>query len=153
MKVIQGDLIQAALDGKFDLIIHGCNCHCTMAAGIARGIRGSFPEAYEADCKTRKGDMTKLGTLSTARVKRGGHELVIVNAYTQFDYSGADVLVDYDAVRESMKAVKKHFSGKRIAYPKIGAELAGGKWPQIASIIKEELAEEDHTLVEFVPNR
>jgi O-acetyl-ADP-ribose deacetylase (regulator of RNase III) len=30
MKVIKGDLIQLAKDGKFDLIVHGCNCFCTM---------------------------------------------------------------------------------------------------------------------------
>ncbi len=153
MKVIRGDLIEEALNGTFNLIIHGCNCHCTMGAGIARGIKTIFPEAYQVDCTTRKGDMTKLGTISCATVERDGRELVIVNAYTQFDYSGADFLVDYDAVRECMKAVKKQFSGKRIAYPKIGAGLAGGQWSVISLIIKEELAGEDHTLVEFVPNK
>lgn len=153
MKVIQGDLLKAALEGRFNLIIHGCNCHCTMGAGIARGIKTLFPEAYEADRSTVKGDMTKLGTISWAQVERGEQEIIIINAYTQFDYTGAEVLVDYRAVRDCMKLVKQQFSGKRIAYPKIGAGLAGGEWSRIASIIEEELAGEDHTLVEFVAQR
>ena len=27
---IEGDFIQLALQGKFDVIAHGCNCQCTM---------------------------------------------------------------------------------------------------------------------------
>ena len=80
MKTIQGDLIVLALEGRFEVIIHGCNCHCTMG----------------------------------------------------------------------VKIVKHHFSGKRIGYPLIGAGLAGGDWGAISAIIDEELAGEDHTLVEFV---
>jgi hypothetical protein len=38
-------------------------------------------------------------------------------------------------------------------YPKIGAGLARGDWPTIAAMIDEELAGEDHTLVEFEPAR
>jgi len=48
-----------------------------------------------------------------------------------------------------MNSVKAQFSGKRIAYPKIGAGLAGGDWDIIRGIIDEELAGEDHTYVEF----
>ena len=43
MKVIEGDLIQLALTGEFDVIIHGCNCFCAMVAGIAQSIRSVFP--------------------------------------------------------------------------------------------------------------
>jgi O-acetyl-ADP-ribose deacetylase (regulator of RNase III) len=61
------------------------------------------------------------------------------------------VRVDYDAVRSVMRGVKEAFAGKRIGYPKIGAGLAGGDWAKIAAIIEEELAGEDHAVVEFVP--
>jgi O-acetyl-ADP-ribose deacetylase (regulator of RNase III) len=47
------------------------------------------------------------------------------------------------------KAVKKKFSGQKIAYPKIGSGLARGNWKKIASIIDSQLAGEDHTLVEY----
>ena len=150
MKTVKGDLIKLALEKRFDVIIHGCNCMCEMGAGIAKAIRSQFPEAYEADLQTEKGSREKLGTITHATVKRNEHEVTVVNAYTQYHYMGSGVLVDYDAVRSAMRNVKQSFSGKKIGYPKIGAGLAGGDWEVIAGIIDEELAGEDHALVEFV---
>ena len=40
MKTIQGNLIHSAQAGEFDLIVHGCNCFCTMGAG--GGGRGNI---------------------------------------------------------------------------------------------------------------
>lgn len=149
MKTILGDLLTFALDGKFDVILHGCNCQCQMGKGIALSIKKQFPEAYAADCMTPKGDAAKLGTISVASIERGERRFDIVNAYTQFHWRGAGVLADYDAIRNVMKAAKAGYAGRRIGYPKIGAGLAGGDWQVIAAIIDEELAGEDHTLVEF----
>jgi O-acetyl-ADP-ribose deacetylase (regulator of RNase III) len=149
MKTTQGDLLKLALGGEFDVIIHGCNCQCTMGAGIARLIKSTFPEAYEADCRTQKGDKRKLGAFSFATVERDGRFLSIVNAYTQFHWRGLGVLVDYGAIRSCMHIVKSEFHGKRIGYPKIGAGLAKGDWNVISHIIDEELDGEDHTLVEY----
>jgi O-acetyl-ADP-ribose deacetylase (regulator of RNase III) len=149
MKTVVGDLIQLALNGEFDVIIHGCNCQCVMGRGIALSVKQIFPEAYSADCSTKKGDDQKLGTFSEAKVVRGPHTFHVLNAYTQFHWRGAGVKADYEAIREVMKSVKSCFPGKRIAYPKIGAGLAGGDWDIIRGIINEELAGEDHTYVEF----
>jgi len=150
MKVIRGDLIKLALDGRFDVIVHGCNCQCTMGAGIAKTIKDVFPEAYAADLRTAKGSRDKLGSISAATVMRGSHELTVVNGYTQFNWRGPGVLVDYAAVRTVMKDVKARFPARRIGYPKIGAGLAKGDWTRIAEIIDAELADEDHTLVEYL---
>ncbi len=152
MKTVEGDLITLALDGRFDVIVHGCNCFCTMGAGIARVIQDEFPEAYAADLVTTKGDGNKLGSFSSATVKRGKHEITIINGYTQYHYRGKAVLVDYEAVQSLFRKIKQQFSGKRIGYPKIGAGLAGGDWKRISAIIDQELAEEDHTLVIYAPS-
>lgn len=151
MRIMKGNLIQLALDGHFDVILHGANCQCVMGAGIAKAIRAAFPEAYAVDRRTAKGDPAKLGTISCAEVSRAGRLLWVVNAYTQLDYRGAGVRVDYEAVRSSFRAVKARFSGKRIGYPKIGAGLARGDWTLIAKIIEDELQGEDHALVEYEP--
>lgn len=151
MKTIRGDLLQLAIEGEFDVIIHGCNCQCAMGAGIAKSIKQLFPEAYEADCLTEKGDRNKLGTVSVAAVDRDGRKFTVVNAYTQFHWRGRGVLVDYEAIRSVMALVKENFSGGRIGYPAIGAGLAKGDWDRIADIIDEELADEDHTFVEYAP--
>lgn len=149
MKKRKGDLIKLALDGEFDLIVHGCNCFCTMGAGIAKLIRQQFPEAYEVDLKTKRGDKNKLGTISWAKVKVQNRDLIIVNGYTQFNWKGAGRKVDYDALRGVFRNIKKEFSGYRIGYPAIGAGLAGGDWEEISEIIAEELKDENHTFVEY----
>jgi len=149
MLTIRGDLLQLALDGKFDVIVHGCNCQCQMGKGIALSIKQRFPEAYIADRATSKGDPAKLGTVSIAEIKRESRTFHIVNGYTQFHWRGTGVKADYAAIRKVMQAVKAAFAGKRIGYPKIGAGLAGGDWETIVSIIDDELAGEYHTFVEY----
>lgn len=149
MKTISGDLIALAMSGHFDAIVHGCNCFCTMGAGIAKAIRAEFPEAYVADKQTTKGDRFKLGTYSSATVTTNGHSLTIVNAYTQFHYRGRGVKVDYDAVTSCFAAISKDFTNQRIGLPKIGAGLASGDWNRIAEIIDRECGDQDVTVVEF----
>lgn len=149
MRHIKGDLIQLAVQGNFDVIVHGCNCFCAMEAGIALAIKQHFPEAYEADLKTQAGDRSKLGAITCGQVDRDGIQLTVVNGYTQYNFGGGGRLVDYDAVRSVFQQVKDNFSGQRIGYPAIGAGLAGGDWNIIYPIIKEELKGEDHTYVEY----
>ena len=151
MKSFEGDLIQLAQEGSFDLIAHGCNCFCTMGAGIAKGVRAAFPEAYDADLATSKVDRAKLGTCSAAEAIRDKWTLVVVNAYTQYDYRGRGTKVDYEAVRSCMRWIRENYSGRRIGLPKIGAGLAGGDWERIAGIIDEEVPGEDVTIVEYQP--
>ena len=149
MKECTGDLLALALQGEFDVIVHGCNCFCTMGAGIAKSIKKEFPEAYAADQSTLPADHAKLGTYSQVHIQRDGKKFVILNAYTQFDWRGKGVNADYAAIRQVFAAIRKEFDGLRIAYPLIGAGLAGGDWASIAAIIDEELDGMDHTLVRF----
>ncbi|MCB9637382.1 MAG: macro domain-containing protein [Myxococcales bacterium] len=151
MYTIQGDLLKLAMQGEFDVIVHGCNCFCTMGAGIAKSIKTLFPEAYEADFATPKGDKNKLGSYSFAVIEREDSRFTIVNAYTQFHWRGRGVKADYEAIKRVFTQIKADFSGKRIGYPKIGAGLAGGDWEQIAVILEKQLAGEHHTLVVFSP--
>lgn len=148
---VYGDLITLAENGHFDVIVHGCNCFCTMGAGIAKQIKMMYPEAYEADLRTLRGDMRKLGTYSCANVKceRTGINFTIVNAYTQFRY-GKGNHADELAIDAVFKAIANDFHPhSRIAYPKIGAGLAGGDWERISRIINYSLAGRIHTLVIF----
>jgi O-acetyl-ADP-ribose deacetylase (regulator of RNase III) len=150
MKKVKGDLIKLAKSGYFDLIVQGCNCFCTMNSGIAKTIKAEFPEAFEVDQYTKKGDKEKLGSYSFVEILIDDKKLIVVNAYTQFNYGKSGIYVSYDALREVFKKIKKNFSGKKIGYPAIGAGLAGGNWEKIYSIICEELNNEDHTFVEYV---
>jgi O-acetyl-ADP-ribose deacetylase (regulator of RNase III) len=150
MQTEQGDLVQKAKAGEFDVIVHGCNCFCQMGAGIAKTIKQVFPAAYQADLATVAGDQTKLGTYSVAQVDVPGRELVIINAYTQYQWRGAGLKADYEAIRRVFQRVKRAYAGRRIGYPALGAGLAGGDWAIIAAIIEEELAGEEHVFVQWI---
>jgi O-acetyl-ADP-ribose deacetylase (regulator of RNase III) len=119
-----------------------------MGAGIAKGIKKEFPQAYRADCTTKAGDRSKLGDITyvTFGIDTGKRFLTVVNGYTQYSYIGESP-VDYVAIKAVFKKIKNLFSGKRIGYPKIGAGLGGGDWNTIKKIIGEELKNENHTLV------
>lgn len=149
MKTIKGDLIQLALANEFDVIIHGCNCFCTMGKGIAKSIKTHFPQAYEVDLETEKGDKSKLGTITFANVEVNEKKLIVVNGYTQYNWKGRGRKVDYNAIRNVFQLMKIHFSGLQIAYPAIGAGLVGGDWAIISTIIDEELENEQHTFIEY----
>tara|TARA_B100001057_G_C22864691_1_gene955991 strand:+ start:3841 stop:4305 length:465 start_codon:yes stop_codon:yes gene_type:complete len=137
MKYIEGDLILLAKNGKFDLIVHGCNCFNTMGAGIAKMIKDNFIGAWKADQKTKKGDRSKLGNYTSYIKSQNDNTLRIINAYTQYTYGGKSP-VDYDAIRECFKKINSRYKGKKVGIPKIGAGLAGGNWKQIEKIIDEE---------------
>lgn len=149
MQTEKGDLVKKAQAGEFDLIVHGCNCFCTMGAGIAKTIKQAFPAAYAADLATKEGDQTKLGTYSVAEVQVKKRPLIIVNAYTQYQWRGPGRKADYEAIRQVFHRIKQEYAGKRIGYPALGAGLAGGDWAVIAAIIDEELVGEAHVFVEW----
>ena len=146
MKEVNGDLLLLAKQGEFDVIIHGCNCQCQMGRGIALVIKNTYPQAYKADLETEKGARDKLGSYSSAVVKYKDYQFTVVNAYTQYHWRGK-FNADYDAIKKVFERIKQDFSGQRIAYPLIGAGLAGGDWQVIADIIDQALEGEDHTLV------
>jgi len=160
MKLIQGDLIKLAKEGHFDVIVHGCNCFCTMGNGIARTIKDQFPQAYAADLETKKGDRTKLGTFSRATAEDDfGNTFEIFNAYTQYNYGGGNDLFEYDAFLHFLNNVAQHerllqamkMPALRYGFPLIGCGLAGGDKIRILAMIEEVLADVDVTVVEFQP--
>lgn len=153
---LQGDLIKMAKECKFDVIVHGCNCFCTMGAGIALKIKENFPEAYEADKKTVYGDYKKMGTYTSAVhfVGNDRFPLLIINAYTQFTYKGIpgvdkNMRLSYTYLKECLYRINKKFSGSglKIGLPKIGCGLAGGSWSKVSKIIEREFKDLDYTVV------
>lgn len=123
-----------------DIIVHGCNCFCTMGHGIARQIKEVYPGAYMADQRTKCGDRTKLGTF-TNWVGRHAHrnmDVCVVNAYTQYDFGKGKKHFDPVAFRNVCIRMRNFFDKNRsMGMPKIGAGLAKGDWNEIESIINE----------------
>nr|QBK86929.1 MAG: SNF2 subfamily protein [Marseillevirus LCMAC103] len=153
---VDGDLLRLFALGRFDVIVHGCNCFHKMGAGIAKQIAAAHPEAVAVDRRTGHGDRGKLGTYSVAAVAGSldhpPRDLYIVNAYTQYYYRGK-CNTDYRAVQDVFRRIASDFRGLSVGIPKIGAGLGGGDWPTIEGIIAAETAGRvDVTVVQYKPN-
>lgn len=153
MKQIDGNLLDMAENGDFDVIVHGCNCFCRMGAGIAKQIKDRYPTACAVDYMTQSGNPRKLGTYtSTLQSEANGYMFVLINAYTQFTHDAKTMPVDYNAIKEVMRTINRTYKGCRVGIPMIGAGLAGGDWNIISRIIDNEMIDVDLTLVVYVPD-
>jgi O-acetyl-ADP-ribose deacetylase (regulator of RNase III) len=149
--IINTDISEIPNQVKGSVIIHGCNCQNVKGAGAAKAIFSKYPEAYEADQKTKKGDRKKLGTYSFADIERNNNRNTIINAYTQVSY-GRDknkLNIDYKAIRNVFRKIKNDYPNSPIYYTKLGSGLGNGCWLTISNIINDELSNHKHTLVDF----
>lgn len=167
---IEGDLIQLAKEGKFDVITHGCNCLSNMGAGIAPQMAKAFgvdkfwmeswgPTISKLGCidyETFVIGKNAIWSIEDADNKLNEPELIVVNSYTQFRYGknhtdGVSKPLDYEALTLCMRKINQEFSGKHIGLPKIGAGLAGGDWNRIKKIIQTELKDMQVSVVIYKP--
>lgn len=145
-KEIEGNLIDLAFEGKFDLIGHGANCQKTMGAGIAKEIKERIPEAYDIDRIDKRFSIAKLGCLTGVSLEQN---FSVLNLYTQYD-PGANL--DYEALTLCLRKVNMMYKNCHIGLPYIGAGIAGGDWNRILLIIKEELKDMKVTIVKYKKN-
>lgn len=154
MKEISGDLLKLAKLGKFDVIVHGCNCQGVMGKGIAKQIKEQFHYNFECD------EMGEIpGTIKECYYHE--YDLLVVNAYTQVHYINVesthhnhkglkdDAEARYGYIKKCLNYINKHHKGERIGLPLIGCGLAGGNWSVVKKIIEEELKDCDVTIVHY----
>lgn len=145
MKLVTGNLLNMAENGDFDAIVHGCNCFHAMRSGIARQIAIRYPNVEQADFDTEKGSKAKLGNFSYAWVNKGSSSFIVVNAYTQYKWSGQKDVFEYKAfdtflnrLTGFMFAMHEHKAEVvRIGFPKIGCGLARGNEEKIMGSLKD----------------
>lgn len=132
----KGCLVQAFKAREVGIIAHQANCQNTMGSGVALAIKKAFPEAYEADCQTIKGDRNKMGGFTVAFTKCG----IVANLYSQYNYGKDAVLyTDYAALEKALTSLKFLVdcddSGLPLGLPKIGCGLANGDWVIVEAMI------------------
>ncbi len=149
VKIISGDLLLLFDGGKFDVIMHGCNCFASMSGGIAHAIARRYPEAREADRaaldavrRAGEGRKSLLGTYSEATLEQG----TILNLYTQY-YPGPDFRMS--AFRTALRLVRANFHGTRMGLPWIGCGIGGAGRQEVLEAVSAELEGEDVTIVEL----
>lgn len=149
LKVVTGNLIEAAKSGEVNVIAHCCNCMCNMGKGIAPQIKRAFPYAYAADLGTKSGDQGKLGSFSLGTPDEEFGPLVY-NLYGQYryGYNAKGRQLDYDALYDALIAMANDLLLRdqkcKIGLPMIGAGHAGGNWVIIEVIIEETLVKAGH---------
>lgn len=137
---VQGNLVTYPLDA----FIHQANCFCIMGSGVAKSVRETYPEVYEADLITQKGDKSKLGTFSFAKTHDGK---VGYNLYSQYDFGyDGKCRTNYEAMRQGLLRIKDHLvanflesnSCLKVGIPcKMGCARGGGDWNKVLQIIKD----------------
>lgn len=135
------DITPILKNRQYEIFVHGCNCFNSMGAGVAKIVKKYTPQVIVADNTTKKGDESKLGTVTVAELPNGK---MAVNAYTQYDVINFDndVLVDYEAVKKCFKQINEIMDKNgytTLTIPKIGVGIGGGDWDTIKSIINDEL--------------
>lgn len=157
-QIVEGNLINMALAGEFDVIGHGCNCFCVQGAGIAVQMNTHFgtndPKKYPLEAKSERGNPDKLGKIQghTHTVKT--LSLEVLNIYSQWlpgvpNFSG--IPLDYKALELAMRQINYRFSGKHIGLPWIGCGLAGGDSDIVYQILNANLLDMKCTIVTFKP--
>lgn len=138
----QGDLLELAERGKFDIIVHGCNCQNTMGSGIAKQIKDKYPDAFQADYQydLEFGNgyrYCKLGNYTVANIYSKSN-FKIVNAYTQFHYlpRGVDHF-EYASFAVILQKLEHFYGNYDFGFPYIGMGLAGGESDRILDMLEE----------------
>lgn len=154
LKVINGNLAELASAGDFDVVIHGIHCFNYPKSGVAGALMEAFPDALEADMRTRKGDRGKMGTYSHAVCESAtGKPVVIINGYTQFNYGRVHYQskegFDYDSFHLLFEKIARRLSGKglRFGFPLIGGDRGNADPHRVIKVIQALLPDEDLTLV------
>lgn len=149
--IVIGDLFELTGNGNFDVIAQGNNCFNRQGAGIAVLFKKHFKTDKFKMELSGEGDKNKLGLIDYEEKTFNGHNITVVNCYTQYNYKQykGHKPFDFEAFKSCMKKINEEFKGLRIGLPLIGGGLAGGDKDLIISTMKDLLIDCDVTLVLF----
>lgn len=141
----KGNLFNFIYEGRYEIVLQGCNCFCKMDDGIALQFAQHFPEVLLADVKTPYKDKNKLGTFVEVDIERFDKKFKILNCYTQYAYAGYDIEVfdyfDYDAFETILQKIQEYDKQIKIGMPLIGSGHAGGDVERILFMIEKYLSQ------------
>lgn len=141
---IEGDLLELAEEGNFDIIAHGCNCQTVMGAGIALAIKNKWPEVFDADKYNPLMPTLRLGNIDFVHISS---RFIVCNMYTQYN-PGSDG--DYAAISLCFKKLALWTDrDMRIGIPLIGCGIAGLKWEIVSKIVQSRMSNHNITVVKY----
>lgn len=121
---ILGDVFSYVCKDNCPCIAHGCNCFNTWGSGVALQMKQHYPDAYNTDLSTSKGDTNKLGHITSTLCG----DITVYNLYTQYAYGSQSqhtfYLPLYSALTEMHNDMKQH-NYSCVAIPLIGCGTGG----------------------------
>lgn len=148
----QGDIFSPNTTGHELVVCHQVNCKGVMGAGLAKQIRGAFPQVYaqyKMACDRAAKSTDLLGTVLCCSVNFNGYDYTIANLFGQDGFGRDRQYTDYDALRKALskvclmaKPLPAHtLTTVRIPY-KMGCGLGGGDWDIVIRLVIAELVAE-----------
>ena len=146
----EGDILDWA--DKVDVIGHQVNCFGVMGGGLALQIAERWPivlKEYQWYINTVLSWSTRKNFLGHCQIVQAtiNDTPLIANLFGQYDVGGG-LKTDYEALRESLKNLKRRmqiYRVKKLALPvNLGCGLAGGNWDIVQNIIENVF--EDRTI-------
>lgn len=144
-----GDLLKVQKEMNLDVICHQVNCQGKMASGIAKQIRDTYPQVYEAyrakyDAMVTTGVSVMLGDIQLVPLyedfmKDIKHQHVCnMFAQNNYGYDGRRY-TSYDAFWICLNNLKQVLpAGSTIGFPYlIGCDRGGANWNVIETMIRE----------------
>jgi O-acetyl-ADP-ribose deacetylase (regulator of RNase III) len=132
---LKGDATSPVGDGK-KIIVHVCNDIGAWGAGFVLAISKKWkqPEAHYRALKSR--------TLGDVEIVRVEDDIYVANMIAQQNVRPAldgRPPIRYGAIRIALAQVNDYAykSGATIHMPRIGCGLAGGKWEEVESIVRQ----------------
>lgn len=139
IQFLTGDATRPAGDGN-KIIAHVCNDVGKWGKGFVLAVSNRWwqPEAEYRKWALR--DSLKLGMVQLVPVRKW---IFVANMIAQHDAVSHDGVppIRYDALLECLKQLgfEAHQRNASIHMPRIGCGLAGGKWEQVETLIRDTL--------------
>lgn len=146
VRIIKGDLTQSS--AKY--ICHQVNCQGVMGSGVAKQIRGKWPEVfdkYKQACDKHADHRESL--LGQILIVRVSENTAIINIFGQLKFGrDGQRYTNFEALCRGCREIANNVSpGDTIAMPyKIGCGLGGGDWGRVMDMLTDVFSEHHLTL-------
>ena len=148
--------------GGHSYIAHGCNAQGVMGSGVAKIVKDNYRYAYDTYRHVYDTEGLKLGRVIRSSVSHResglGNKPTIFNCITQDHYGTDQRYANYGAIQQCIQEIDGYFEHNRrswplysVAFPMIGAGLAGGDWGIISQIIERESNHFHPVVYDFTP--
>jgi O-acetyl-ADP-ribose deacetylase (regulator of RNase III) len=137
----KGNVINAALSGKYDMFAQGCNCLNEMGAGVALQVKKRIPTMYLADRDFRINSEDRLGMMSHVY---DSNNTLLCNLYTQYhwdarrgrNFNYGALISSFTYAIETLDDIREEYHPVvKVCMPRIGGGLARGDWKIIEEML------------------